>query len=266
MDVIKEKIKNYVDAVIGNGIYDIIKKCLGLLLGGTFTSTIVNISIDLLNISFLDKYRVSISVVIIMLAIIFILEFYDRGFKHKPFVPDSVGDYDVLKREVTFTYGKEYSIYELYLVVKSNIKGLSRLHGKYTWSGSDPATITCETKHCHIIPLTRKDSFIEYEVELRKKFRKGARAECKIVGNMPDSKHTFIPFFSTRITEHTSELIVNICIPPIYNVREIICEEIAIVRNCNEKSMVVLLDSEGKYSWVIPNPKLFYVYSVRWEL
>ncbi|MBQ2802303.1 MAG: hypothetical protein IJF07_00175 [Lachnospiraceae bacterium] len=263
---IVKKIHEYVDAIIGNGLYDFIKKVLGLCVGGTTTTAVASMTIDNANISFLYEYKVIIVIIITLIVIMIILELYSKNYKHRPTTPDVVGNYDVLKRVVAFTYGKECSQYEVDLTVKSNINGLNRIQGKYTWSGSEPATITCGTKHCRIIPLTRKDSFIEYEVELGKRYKKGDKVDCKIIGSMPDSKYTFIPFFSTRITEKTEELIINICIPPEYGVREIICEEIAIVRNSNESSREELLNDDGRYQWVIKSPKLFYVYSVRWEL
>ncbi len=266
MSNIKEKLEEYKDAVIGNAIYDIIKFILITLFSTIFTSTLSNVVIDITEIELLNNYRIPITSLIIIITIFVVLEIYTKNFKHHPNTPTVEADYEVIKREVSFTYGREKSRYELYLNVKSNIKNLNRIHGKYTWSGSDPAIINCETNHCKLIPLTRKDSFIEYEVELRKNYKKGKRTECKIVGDMPDSEHKFIPFFSTQITEETKELIINICIPPEYGVREVICEEIAIVRNSNQNSDVILLDANGRYTWDIKNPKLFYQYSIRWEL
>ena len=263
---IKEKLNDYKDAIIGNGLYDLLKNFLGLVLSGTVTTVLVNIVIDIINNKYIVKYRVLIVAIFVILVIIILLEIYIRTFKRQSIIPKFQCDYDVIKREVTFEYGKDCSHYSLNLIAKSNIKGLNRIKGKYTWSGSAPATIECATRHCKIIPLTRKDSFIEYEVELRKSFRKGARVECQVIGTMPDPDHTFIPFFSTRINEYTDELTINIHIPPEYNVREIICEEIAITRGCNEESVINYLDENGKFKWVIPHPKLFSVYSVRWEL
>lgn len=266
MSQFKEKITEYKDAVLGNALYDLIKYILVTCLGSGFVSLIANIGIELSKITFLIQYKVWIIILLAIITALVILEFYTRNFKNHPTTPNVESNYTVLKREVTFTYGKDMSKYELYLNVKSNIKNLNRIYGKYTWSGSEKASIRCDTRHCNLIPLTRKDSFIEYEIELGKNYKKGKKAECKIVGEMPDSKHTFIPFFSTQITEETKLLVINICIPPEYGVREIVCEEIAIVRNSNQSSEINLLDAEGKYTWRVPAPKLFYKYSIRWEL
>lgn len=266
MSNFKEKLNSYKDAILGNAIYDMIKLILVFLFGSGFVTFIGSILIDISKINLLIKYRFFILFLAVIITVYIILEIYTRSYKKHPTTPSVEADYEVIKRESSFTYGKDFSKYELYLQIKSKINNLSRIQGKYTWSGSGTATLNCETKHCRLIMLTRKDSFIEYEVELRKSYKKGKITECNIVGNMPDPEHKFIPFFSTQITEETKELIINICIPPIYGVREIICEEIAIVRNSNQNSEVVLLDAEGKYQWRIPNPKLFYKYSVRWEL
>ena len=174
--------------------------------------------------------------------------------------------FSAINAGVNTNYQNQFDGYELLLNIKSNIKGLNRIHGKYTWSGSEKAIFRCETKHCTLIPLTRKDSYIEYEIELRKNYNKGQITSCKIVGDMPDSQHTFVPFLSTQITEETDELIMNICIPPEYNIKEVICEELAIVRNSNQEADVVSLDENGRYTWRIKNPKLFFKYSIRWEL
>lgn len=266
MSDISRKIREYRDAVLGNAIYDIIKFILITLFCNGITSLIGCMLFDFLNNDILKKYQIPLLFLIIVLTTIVVLEIYTRNVKKIPNIPPVETDYTVIKREICFTYGKEKSKYELILNVKSNIKNLSRIYGKYTWSGSDTATLKCETKHCTLIPLTRKDSYIEYEIELRKNYKKGKQTECKIVGDMPDSKHTFIPFFATQITEETKRLIINIIIPPQYGVREIICEEIAVVRNSNQNSEVFLLDEDGKYTWDIKNPKLFYKYSIRWEL
>lgn len=266
MSKIKEKISDYKDAIIGNAIYDIVKFILISLIGSSSTSILYNIFIDFLDIDILTKYRIPITFFIVVFTLFIILEVYTKNFKHHPTTPPVESDYSVTKREIFFIYGKDASRYELYLNVRSEVKNLNRIYGKYTWSGSEEATLRCETRHCNLIPLTRKDSFIEYEIELKKNYKKGRHVECKIVGDLPDSKHTFIPFFASRITEETRELIINICIPPEYNVKEVICEEIAIVRNSNQNSEVKMLDAQGNYKWVIKHPKLFYKYSVRWEL
>lgn len=264
--VMKDRLHKYKDAIIGNGLYDLVKHICGFIFGSALTGIITNILITIFNNEIINQYRIPISILCILLIILVLLEIYTRNFRYYSIIPKIECDYDIIKREVTFTYGRDCSYYSLNLIAKSNIKGLNRIKGKYTWSGSAPAIMECTTKHCKIIPLTRKDSFIEYEVELRKNFRKGARVECQIAGTMPDPEHTFIPFFSTRIHEYTDELIINIHIPPEYNVREIICEEIAITREYNEDSAIKYLNDDGKYTWVIHHPKLFYVYSVRWEL
>lgn len=263
---IKGKLSEYKDAVIGNALYDLIKFIFISLIGSGFTSIIYNVFTDLVNINILTQYRIPITILVIIITLFIILEIYTKNFKHHPYTPSVESDYTVVKREIFFTYGRDASRYELFLHVKSNIKNLNRIYGKYTWSGSKEATLKCDTKHCNLILLTRKDSYIEYEVELRKNYRKGKYTECKIVGDMPDPEHKFIPFFATQITEDTKELILNICIPPEYNVKEVICEEIAIVRNSNQNSEVKLLDAQGNYKWIIKNPKLFYKYSIRWEL
>lgn len=266
MSKLREKISEYKDAILSSAIYDILKLILIFIFSSCITTIPSHILINLSNIKFLITYQIPIIILIVTITFFIILEVYTRTSKHHPQTPIVEADYKILKREMSFTYGKDESKYELYLTVKSNINGLNRINGKYTWSGSDPASLTCKTSHCKLIPLTRKDSFIEYQVELGKNYKKGKHAECKIVGNMPDSRHTFIPFFSTQITEETKELIIHICIPPKYGVTEIIREEIAIVRNSNENSEVVTLDVNGKNTWKIQNPKLFYKYSVRWEL
>lgn len=266
MPNIKEKLSEYKDAIIGNAVYDVLKFILICLFGSSAISIVYNIIIDFVNINILLRYRIPITILVIIVTLYVILEVYTRNFKHHPYTPSVESDYTVVKREIYFTYGRDASRYQLNLNVKSNIKNLNRIYGKYTWSGSKEATLKCDTKHCNLILLTRKDSYIEYEVELGKNYRKGKHTECKIVGDMPDPEHKFIPFFATQITEDTKELILNICIPPNYNIKEVICEEIAIVRNSNQNSEVKLLDAQGNYKWVIKNPKLFYKYSIRWEL
>lgn len=261
----KESLKNCKNAIIGNSAYEIVKKILELILGGILAPTITNIGMDLLNIDIVDTYKIPIIIIITLVVIITILHFWCKTYNHCVIIPNIKENYEILKREATFTYGKDCSKYELSLEVKSKINGLNRLPGKYTWSGSENATISCKTKHCKIIELTRKDSFLEYEIELGQTYNEGDVFKCKIVGIMPDSKHTFVPFFSTQVMESTQELIINIIIPTQYNVREVFCEELAVVRNSNQSITEQPLD-DGKYSWKITKPKLFYKYSIRWEL
>ncbi len=263
---LKTKTSEYLDAIMGNAIYDLLKIILKILFGDCIIGLLSNIVINFVNIAFLEEYKNWFIIIVIILTSLAILEFYTRKHKKIPIIPSIDSNYNIIKREVSFTYGQDKSDYKLYLQVKSNVKNLNRIHGKYTWSGSGTPNIYCATKHCNLIPLTRKDSYIEYEVELRKNYRKGKKAECTIIGEMPDPNHTFVPFFSTQIQEVTELLVINICIPPKYNVREIVCEEIPVVRNNNENSEIVLLDEEGKYTWKIPSPNLLYKYSIRWDL
>ena len=46
---IKEKLNDYKDAIIGNGLYDLLKNFLGLVLSGTVTTVLVKIVIDIIN-------------------------------------------------------------------------------------------------------------------------------------------------------------------------------------------------------------------------
>lgn len=265
-DKIKEKSNLYKDTVIGNTVYDLLKYLFGVALSSTVLSTISSIVIDIFQVDILQNHKVPIFLILIFASAFIGIRMFVKKIKHIPDYPTLESDYDIVKRVTDFTYGRDKSIYKTSVRVKSNINNLNRVHGKYTWSGSDTPSLRCTTKHCNLIPLARKDSFIEYEIELKKNYKKGKEAECTVVGEMPDSQHTFIPFFSTRVTEVTKLLVINICIPPEYNVTEVLCEIIAIDRNANQTSEEIKLDGDGKYTWTIHNPKLFYVYSIRWGL
>ena len=263
---IKEKLAAYKNGIVGNAIYDVIKYVIRGILGIIILAAGGNFVADFSHLSIAPAYKVVLFIIILLAISLIVLEILAKKYSKGSTALTVENDYRVIKREVFFTYGRDLSRYELLLNIKSNIKGLNRIHGKYTWSGSEKAIFRCETKHCTLIPLTRKDSYIEYEIELRKNYNKGQITSCKIVGDMPDSQHTFVPFLSTQITEETDELIMNICIPPEYNIKEVICEELAIVRNSNQEADVVSLDENGRYTWRIKNPKLFFKYSIRWEL
>lgn len=266
MNGIKSKVIECWQGVVSNTIYDLLKLVFKMLCSGGVVYIISDISITAVNLKIAIQYKTPITIVLISCVCIFLLRGYMRKIKAIPYYPPIDMDYEVIERNVTFTYGKELSHYELYIKVKSNVKGLNRIRGKYTWSGSEEAEMECVTKNCRLIPLTRKDSFVEYEVELNRSYKKGKQVECKVKGRLPDSQYKFVPFFSAQISEATKLLVINICIPPEYNVREIILEEIAVIRSSNDDSQVVLLDAEGKYTWKVKNPKLFYKYSVRWVL
>lgn len=266
LDKISNYLKNNKDEFILNFIYDSIKWVLFTITTSLFTILFGNIAIDIINIESIFQYKtIIIACFVSLFAFISFRKFYNKT--RRVMLPKKVEcDYEIIEREVSFTYGRDISKYEKRLIIESKTKNLNRIYGKYTWSGSEPAKLRCVTKHCNLIQLTRKDSFIEYEIELRKKYKKGKQTECKIEGDLPDSQHTFVPFFSTQIVEPTHKLIMNICIPIKYGVKEIICEEIAIERRIDETSDIITLDSNGEYTWVIDDPKLFYKYSIRWDL
>lgn len=224
-----DKLKIYKEAIFGNALYDFIKFLITFSLGGSCVTFLSNIIIDNLNNNLIIKYKIWIIAIIVLFTFFTFLKIYEHKYKLTPSYPSVPSNYIFLKREVSFTYGKDQSHYELDLHVESKINNLNRIHGKYTWSGSGTPTLRCDTKHCNIIPLARKDSFIEYEIELRKNYKKGKKTNCKVIGEMPDPEHTFVPFFSTQILEETKKLVINLNIPLEYNVKEIILEEIPIV-------------------------------------
>lgn len=266
LNYFKEKGSEYYEAVIGNSLYDLLKFLIIYFISTIFTLIVGDATFSLFSLPFFKQYKLGILIILVLIVSFLVLEIYTRKFRKIPNYPPVDTDYEIEKKESFFTYGREQSSFKSIIDYKSNINNLRRLYGKYTWSGSEDATIKCYTKNYRLLPLARKDSFIEYEIELGLNHKRGQRGTYMLKGEMPDSKHTFVPFFSIQITEITKTLIIHVQIPPEYGVEEVIREEIAIVRNSNDNSKTERLDEDGSYTWTIQNPKLFYKYSIRWDL
>ena len=261
----KEKIKEIFFSIISNTIYDIIKCFLLMLLSGTLIGFLSDVLIDVLKLDVLVRYKLYIIIFTVIVTSLIFLKIYATKVRSKTY-PTIESDYTVLERKVSFIYGKDESKYRLESSIKSKKKGLERYYGKYTWSGSDKPIFKTTDKSFLLHELKRKDSYTEYEVEFPKTYPKGAIINIGIEATLGDSNHEFVPFFSTRIYQQTKYLEISINIPIEYGVKQIICEEIAIVRGSNDNSSIQRLDSEGNYTWIIKKPKMYYAYSIRWDL
>lgn len=251
--------------IVGNSIYDFIKWAVATVLATVSSAVVGNITIDFINNSYINKYRYGVISILVLGIIYLLLNIRWKKVKTKPNLPAVDSDYTLVHRKAKFIYGEPDCQYELSVKGRSNKKGLKRYYGKYTWSGSGGADIKCRSRHYKMHYLTRKDAYIEYEIELPKACKKNRCFELELVGTMNDADKKFVPYFSTLISEPTEYLELTVCIPEKYGIEEVILEEIATVRNNNDSSEIVKLDEHGEYCWKIKSPKLFYKYSIRWE-
>ena len=243
--------------------FDNLKWLLSLILGSGFLSVIWNKIVDIF-IS-LEKYRWIITILIVLSFILITLLLYLRKSSRSAIVPLITPNYIIDEEFASFTYGKDESYFETNINLCIKKTGVNTYRGMFYWSGSEAPTFRCKSNIQHFIILTQRDVLTEYEVRLGKNYRKGDKVSITISAVMPDSQHHFIPYFSKRIVEPINKLRIKIAIPSQYNVSELIREEVAIVRNENDTGECVKLDEHFETIWEVARPKLYYVYSVRWE-
>ncbi len=260
----KDKLIEYKDVIISNSIYDGAKLIIGLLTGGGITGYAANAVAAYNQIPV--QYRKWIAILVVIVFTLGYLELLSRLSNSKPRFPSMVCDYEILRKNMRLEYGKGACKYLLEIKLKSKKNNLDRYYGKYTWSGSGKALLKCTNRKYSLIELVRKDAYIEYEVLFNRTYRRGEVFSFVIEGTMPDPAYSFVPFLSTQVVVPTAKLNIHILIPPVYGVREIICESMAATRKNDEMSKTISLDDEGQAHWEINNPKLLYIYVMRWQL
>lgn len=259
----KDKLIEYREVFVRNTIWELLKRIAGFLASTIIPGFAANVISAYY--PFLSKYRIPIVIFVILLSAWGSLELFTRLSRNIPHLPPVDSKYMILERRIRFEYGKAVCKYNLKTKIIVCQNGVDRLCGKYTWTGSEkPKLNSGKTVHT-LIELVRRDTYIEYELLFNQSYKKGKTVDCEIYGNFQDSQGSFVPFFNSIVREPTNKLIITICIPSQYGVKEVILEEIAGTRNSNSESNIAKLDANGEYSWIVRSPKLFYHYTTRWQ-
>lgn len=259
-----DNISDFFKDLFKGGIIDALIYIFGVIIFGTITAMSGNAFLK--GLTQKGIIRVPIIIIVVSFVLLIFTICYKKLTRKIPTFSAVESDYIIIERKMNFLYNKNSSTCEIYFKLKSTRNGTDRFNGKYTWSGSEPAKLTCDNTTYKIVELARRDSFLEYEVLFMRTYKKGQFIEFTLNFDLPDAQGHFIPFLSSHIREITKKLVVSVNIPPAYGVREVICEVIEGTHNKNDCCRVEKLDSNGKYVWEVRHPQLLHIYSLRWTL
>lgn len=249
----RESINEYKNDVIGNGLYDVIKFLIGLIvtniMGTGIAYNLVNMSLGNMFITIIASF-----IVVVLCTILFVLV-YKKTRKYK---------YHINRTEVNFEYSLDKIVVISQIEVKALRNGLDRIYNRTTWFPDEKTQISCLDKEFSIEQLPPKDTSNEYNVIFNKTLKKGEVITYTIKVVNENKKRHFQDFYSREIITPTDKLSMTIVIPSKYGYKYMTKQVIkgSAYNDFAEKEKQEFLNT---YTWEIEKPKLGYEYKLLWE-
>ena len=253
MKSVKRIVKKYFDDIVGNGVYDIFKFVVFLIISQLIpTGVFVAIKQYFTSNQFL---LVIITAILSMIAGLIFLLIYKahRKFKYKIISIEDIFEYDIEK--ITLTSKS---------VVKPKRRGLDRIYNHYSWFPDEKSSVRCLTKGYKIKRLPKKDLNYEYDILFGKTVKKGIPLHYseRIIGE--NKNRHFKNFYSRNIISPIDSLKITLIIPSKYNVNKIYTEEIFRSHRDELSTPPKEIDFSVSYTWEIPDPKVGWKYKISW--
>lgn len=249
---IRKNMKQYVQDFIGNGIYDIIKFIIQIIMTTVIGTGIIY---KILNIFLNNIYLIfAICIFVLFVFISLFVIIYRRIRKYK---------YRIISMDVNFEYLQDKVIVISKIRAKSLRKGLDRIYNRTTWFADERTRISCMEKEFSIERLPQKDTSNEYYVVFNKKLKKGEEIvfTTKVINE--NKKRHFKNFYAREIITPMKELKITVVIPSKYGYKYLIKEtnKGSAYNDFAEKEEVEFTNS---YTWKI-EPQLGYEYKLLWK-
>jgi hypothetical protein len=173
-------------------------------------------------------------------------------------------DFEIIEKEITHRYlSQNKLVHKRKWILKALRNGLTFYTDRFNWTGGNSIMRTDINGH-QVIKTGTKNVFDEYNYKFHRALNKNEIIEIEVIWELDNNESKAIPFFSTPINEPTHLLKMNFEIPPTLGVKKVVCEICGTSAQKILKTSEVELDREGKYTWRVPNPKLFHQYEVNW--
>lgn len=176
-------------------------------------------------------------------------------------------DYQILEKIYEYEY---LSLTSMTLRKTVTIKALTRkcdrFFERYIWTGSGPATMTCENKSYNIIETPRTDCFQRTEIRFERTLRLWEKITIVLDYILDDPHQIAVPFLSTTVIEPTKKQTLIVSVPKDWALKDAIIE----IRRCAEdhhtESSNIIEFEYGVCKWEMEDPELHKVYSIKWDL
>lgn len=211
----KKKIAEYIDNVIGNSIYDVIKFIFFLLLPSSMIATFVE--------SVMSKVAKNVFIVVLisLLALLgsaFIaLLIYKNIRKYK---------FEFIYQHTTFEYDLDRMVVTTEYKVKAKRNNLRSMYSRSSWFKDEKQKIKCLNKNYKINYLGNRDTSTEFEVVFDSPMKKNEVRVITVRVEVTNKHRHFENFYSREIISPVDELKITLIIPSKYKVMHIFKEEI----------------------------------------
>jgi hypothetical protein len=231
-------------------------------IGGELISVFAAIKIaNILRLSATEKWLLITAISALVLAFIFYM-FRKRYAKNIPQFDATLPDFDVLEREFTHQYiEKEKIIHTRRYKVRALRNGLEIFYDKFFWTGGKSVYKTTKEGH-RITPNGNRNLYEYYIYHFDRSLKKGDIIEMEVEWELYGPHKCFM---STPIEEPTEKLIMTIIFPLEWNMKKIIRVSSGIQASKIPSESEVEL-KQGRDTWIIPEPKLFHHYEMKWIL
>ena len=254
-NTIKDYLKSIRDKIVVQTIWTIGVAIIGVV-ATFFISTKFNFNT-------LDIVLAAVVVVLLIGIASYII--YRRSNKRLPHFDVMDCNFKMLKEERVhkWTDVDNYTHIRRYKL-KALKGGLTNYTDKFQWTGSEYTLAGGNHKYKVIKQEDTKNVFDVYDFKFTTPLKKGDEIEVEARWT---AKGPAKPFFSTTIEEPTDLLVMTVMLYPGSGVTKINCD-IESYKGARVPlvSQEETLNSDGEYTWSIPNPKLLYHYEINWKL
>lgn len=242
-------------SIIEKTIYEILKRIFMFVFSSGTTFVLVNIYTS--HLQFISQYAVILSISfgtgIGLLSILLL--------KRK-----TEFDYIILFKEYEYKYINLKSIvFTKKFKIRAMTNKCDRLFDKYNWTGSGPVDVKCSDQDFNIIMLHRSDNFQRLEVCFGRNLKIGETIEIELTYTLDDAEIRAIPYLCTTIVEPTKFQILRVVVPDEFKLQRANTEIRRSVESHLSESSDIKPFKNNVCEWEIAKPKLYYVYSIKWN-
>lgn len=149
--------------------------------------------------------------------------------------------------------------------IKALKDNLKEYVDKFQWTGSEYKLSGGEGEYTVIEDKKSKNVFTMYRFVFNTPLKKGNTIDLEAIW---DAKGPAKPFFSTDIEEPTDELVMEVELFPESGIKKVYCRVDNNIGTIGPpiETKKEKLNSEGKYRWIVSNPKILHHYEINWDV
>lgn len=214
--------------------------------------------------SVLYPYRIGLIFAVIFLLSAALIFIYLRFNKYIPHIPKIKSKLHFLSRELYYKYhSREKMILTEKITVKATAEFRTHIF-KFHWGGSNYAIKSNKYDHTLTL-LPRKGPYERIELDFNRSISIGEEVDIELIYELEDEQRIAPTLLNQKLAAPCKKLSFSIEIPPKLGIVQVRKQRYYIDSDDNVDNMgVSSLDSDGRMTWVIPDPKLLYTYEIYW--